>query len=87
MNLLEIIHIQGTPEQIWKVITDIEGSGNTISAIQDITILEKPAAGLVGLKWEETREMFGWETREVMRIPDLEEMKSNQTRVENNGTV
>ena len=50
MNLLEIIHIQGTPEQIWKVITDIEGSGNTISAIQDITILEKPAAGLVGLK-------------------------------------
>lgn len=48
MNLSEVIPIQGTPEQIWKVITDIEGSGNTISAIQDITILEKPAAGLVG---------------------------------------
>jgi hypothetical protein len=41
-----------------------------ISSILKITILNKPANDLVGLKWEETREMFGKEAMETIWITD-----------------
>ena len=66
MKLKAEIMIDGTKEQIWEVITDIEGSVETISAIEKIDILDKPVSGFLGLKWEETRTMFGKEATEVM---------------------
>ncbi len=72
MKLKVEITINGTKEQIWKVITDIEGSVETISAIEKIEILEQPESGVLGLKWEETRTMFGKSATEVMWItPDV----------------
>ena len=46
--------INGSKEDILKVITDIENSDKTISGIEQIEIQEEPEDGLVGLKWRET---------------------------------
>ena len=62
------IEIMDSKENVWKAITDIENSGGMISSILDIHILHKPPDDLVGLKWEETRKMFGKEAMETMWI-------------------
>ena len=87
MKLKAEIMINGTKEQIWQAITDIEGSVETISAIEKIEILDKPEAGLLGLKWEETRTMFGRSATDVMWITDVKENEYYQTRAENHGAI
>jgi len=87
MKLEAKVCIDGTKEQIWQVITDIENSVNIIQAIEEIEVLEKPAEGLVGLKWRETRTMFGQTATEVMWITDAKENEFYQTRAENHGAI
>ncbi|MDA3941032.1 MAG: SRPBCC family protein [Spirochaetia bacterium] len=41
MKIQVKISISDTKENVWKVITDIEGSVNTIKGIEKIEILEK----------------------------------------------
>lgn len=43
-----------------------------VSGIISLNILHQPEDGLVGLKWEETRKMFGKEASETMWITDYE---------------
>jgi carbon monoxide dehydrogenase subunit G len=87
MKLKAEILINGTKEQIWQVITDIEESVDRISAIEKIEILDKPESGILGLKWEETRVMFGKSATEIMWITDTIENEYYQTRAENNGAI
>lgn len=87
MEVQAKVCIDGTKEKIWQVITNIEGSEKTIEAIEGIEILEKPASGLVGLKWRETRTMFGETATEVMWITDVKENYYYQTRAENDGAI
>ena len=58
-----------------------------ISGIDKIEILERPKDGLVGLKWEETRTLFGRTATEIMWITDVEENQSYQTRADGPGVV
>ena len=74
-------------EQVWAVITDIEHSQDVISGIKKIDILNKTSSGLEGLKWEETREMFGKEAKEIMWITDAETNSHYHTRAESHGSV
>ncbi|WP_394225057.1 SRPBCC family protein [Pseudoalteromonas spongiae] len=74
-------------EQVWKAITDIGNCKNMIDAIIDLTVLERPETGLVGLKWTETREMFGKEASETMWITEAVEGQYYCTRAENCGAV
>lgn len=87
MEVQARVCINGTKEKVWQVITDIEGSERTIEAIERIEILEKPASGLIGLKWRETRTMFGKTATEVMWITDVKENDYYQTRAESQGAV
>jgi carbon monoxide dehydrogenase subunit G len=87
MNIEVQVDINGTKEEVWKVITDIENSTETIRGIEKIEVLEKPADSFVGLKWRETRTMFGKTATEVMWITDAEENKSYKTRAESHGAV
>ena len=41
------VPINGSRAAIWAVITDIENSAETISGIEHIEVLERPAHGLV----------------------------------------
>lgn len=81
------LEIKGTKEDIWKVVTDIEGSKQVISAIKDIEVLEKPVDGFLGFKWKETRTMFGKEATEVMWVVESEENEYYRTRAESHGAV
>ncbi len=78
--------ISAPAADVWKVITDIENSGAIIGGIDEIKILE-PATGpsIVGLKWKETRTMFGKEATEVMWITEAEEPSFYKTRAESHG--
>ena len=80
-------HIKGTREEVWRVITNIVESEKTIEAIEAIEILKKPTTGLVGLKWRETRTMFGRSATEVMWITDAKENEYYQTRAESHGAI
>lgn len=51
--------INADRKSVWNTITDIENAPQTISGIEKVEILEKPASGMVGFKWRETRTMFG----------------------------
>ena len=87
MDLEVQVNIQGAKENVWRVITDIENSVNVIEGIQKVEVLEKPAQGLLGLKWRETRIMFGKTATEVMWITDVKENESYTTRAESHGAV
>ncbi len=87
MKVQANVCINGTKEQVWGAITNIEDSVNTIKAIEEIEILEKPESGIIGLKWRETRTMFGQSATEVMWITDAEENEFYQTRAESHGAV
>ena len=81
------VSIDATREQIWHIITDIGNSADVISGISKVETLEKPENGLVGLKWRETRTMFGKEATEVMWITDAVENESYRTRAESHGAI
>ena len=81
------IVITSNKEKVWQAIKDIENYQSMISAIMKINILNKPEEGLVGLKWEESREMFGKEAMETMWVTEAVENEYYCTRAENHGAV
>ncbi len=74
-------------EAVWKVITDIENASQTISGIEQVEVLEEPENGLVGLKWRETRTLFGKTATEEMWITDAADNEFYETRAESHGCV
>ena len=87
MRVQATVSIKGRKEDVWSAITNIEGSVKWISAIESIEVLEKPASGILGLKWKETRTMFGKEATEIMWITDAKENEYYQTRAESHGAL
>ena len=79
--------INAPKEVVWGHITDIVNCSEMISGIIDLKVLDKPSAGHVGLKWEETREMFGKEAKETMWITESVENDFYKTRAENHGAI
>jgi len=53
------VTINGSKAATWAAITNIENAAQIISGIEKIEIVKKPASGLVGLRWRETRMLFG----------------------------
>jgi len=87
MNIKAEATIKGTKENIWKVITDIENAPANIKAIESVEILEKPEGTLVGLKWTDTRTLFGKTAKETMWITEAEDYKYYKTRAESHGAI
>jgi hypothetical protein len=81
------VTINGSKEAVWAAITDIENASKIISGIEKIEILEKPANGLVGLKWRETRILFGKPATVEKWITDAAENAFYKTRAEDSGFV
>ena len=61
------VAIAAPQQDVWDRITDIEHAHERIPAIKRIEILSPQRHGL-GLRWRETRIMFGKEATEVMEI-------------------
>jgi uncharacterized protein YndB with AHSA1/START domain len=81
------VTIDGSRAAVWAAITDIENAAETIRGIERIEILEKPASGLVGLKWRETRIYFGKPAAVEKWITAAAENESYETRAESDGFV
>ena len=81
------VTINGSKAAVWAAITDIENASKIISGIENIEVLEKPANGLVGLKWRETRMLFGKPATAEKLITDAAENEFYKTRAEDNGFV
>jgi uncharacterized membrane protein len=81
------VSVDAPKERVWRVVTDIENSARTISAIDAIEVLERPDAGLLGLKWRETRTMFGKTATEVLWVTDVDEGTSYVTEARSHGSV
>src|SRR6516225_3626768 len=81
------VTINGSKAAVWAAITNIENASETISGIENIEIVEKPANGLVGLRWRETRMLFGKPATAEKWITDAAENAFYKTRAEDNGFV
>jgi hypothetical protein len=87
MKVSTEININANRNDVWEVITDIENSINVISSINNIEVIDKPQNSLDGLKWKETRTMFGKEATETMWITESKENEYYHTRAESHGSV
>jgi hypothetical protein len=81
------VTISGSKAAIWAAITNIENASEIISGIENIEVLEKPARGLVGLRWRETRMLFGKPATAEKWITDAAENEFYKTRAEGHGFV
>ena len=79
------VTINASKGAVWAAITDIENAAATMSGIEDIEVLEKPASGLVGLKWRETRRYFGKPASVEKSITDAAAGEFYKTRAESDG--
>ena len=79
--------INGARSAVWAAITDIENAAAIISGIKKIEVVEKPAHGLVGLRWRETRILFGDEATVEKWITDAVENEFYKTKAEDGGFV
>ena len=87
MKIKVEVPIKGTNEDIWKVITDIENSPLNITGIEKVDIHNNPGDSLVGLKWTETRTLFGKTATETMWITEAEKNKYYKTQAESHGAL
>jgi hypothetical protein len=81
------VTINASKAAIWAAITNIENASDIISGIEKIEILEKPANGLVGLKWRQTRMLFGKPATVEKWITDAAENEYYKTKAEQDGFV
>src|SRR5215813_11815472 len=81
------VAINGSKAAVWAAITNIENASKIISGILNIEVLEKPANGLVGLKWRETRMLFGKPATVEKWITDAAENVFYKTKAESDGFV
>jgi uncharacterized protein YndB with AHSA1/START domain len=79
------ITINGSRAAVWAAITDIENAAKIISGIESIDVVEKPANGLVGLRWRETRMLFGKPATVEKWITDAAENQFYKTKAEDGG--
>jgi hypothetical protein len=79
------VTINGSKAAVWAAITNIENASETISGIEKIEVIERPASGLVGLRWRETRILFGKPATVEKWITDAAENEFYKTRAESDG--
>jgi hypothetical protein len=81
------VTINGSKSAVWAAITNIENASETISGIENIEVLEKPASGLVGLRWRETRTLRGKPATVEKWITNAAENQFYKTKAESDGFV
>ncbi len=81
------VTINGSKAVVWAAITNIEHAAEIISGVEKVEVVEKPATGLVGLRWKETRILFGKMASVEKWITEAKENEFYKTRAEDSGFV
>ena len=81
------VPVHAPRHEVWIAVTDIENAANRVSGIEEVRVLERPESGLVGLKWKETRTLFGKTATETMWITDAVDNEYYLTEARSHGTV
>lgn len=81
------LSINAPKAAVWAALADIEHASSIISGIQKIEIVDKPASGLVGLRWRETRILFGEPATVEKWVTEAVENEFYRTRAEDKGFV
>jgi len=81
------VTINGSKAATWAAIADIANAAEIISGIEHIEVVEKPVNGLVGLRWRETRLLFGKPATVEKRITEAAENEFYTTKAEDGGFV
>lgn len=79
--------IQADRETVWKALTDKENITKVIPGIEKVEVLHKPKTGVVGLKWTETRTLFGKTASETMWVTEASDLDYYKTRAESHGAI
>ncbi len=79
------VTMKGSRAAAWAAITDIENAAAALSGVERIDIVEKPLAGIVGLRWRETRILFGEPATVEKKITDAVENEFYRTKAESDG--
>lgn len=79
--------LDGSRSAVWNAIADIAHAVDIVRGIQRIEVVEKPASGLVGLRWRETRLLFGKPATVEKWITEAVENESCTSRAEQNDFV
>lgn len=78
--------IKADPREVWSVITDIDGAAEVLSGVISIERLEGQGYD-VGVRWRETRRMFGKEASEEMWVAAVDAPRSTTVKAESSGTL
>ncbi len=81
------VTVNGTRAATWAAMTDVENAATMLSGVEKIEIVEKPANGLVGLRWRETRMLFGKPATAEKWITEAVNEEFYKTRSESDGFV
>lgn len=81
------VNIEASKAAVWAATTDISNFAELLSGVEKIEIVERPASGIVGLRWKETRMLFGKEATVEKWITDAQENAYYTTRAEQGGFV
>jgi len=79
------VTINASRAAVWNAITNIENAAEFISGIEKIEVVEKPATGLIGFRWRETRMYFGKPATVAIWITDAVKNEFYKTRAESVG--
>lgn len=85
MELALSRHVAADPDTVWAVLTDIPEAHRTLSGVQAVEILT-PGPYAPGLRWRETRTMFGMKATEEMMVTAAEAPHTTTVVAENGGT-
>ena len=78
-------HVSADPETVWNVLTNIPEAPRTLSGVRSVEILtERPYEP--GLRWRETRTMFGIKATEEMMVVSAEPPHCTTIVAESGGT-
>ncbi|WP_062318187.1 SRPBCC family protein [Demequina maris] len=77
--------IAAAVERVWDVITDLDYAAEVIPAIVSLERLEGEGYA-VGVRWRETRKMWGREETEEMEVVEVDAPRSTAIHAESRGT-
>lgn len=72
---------------VWAAITDVASAPAILSGVEKIEIVAQPPHGLVGLRWRETRLLYGKPATAEKWITAATDEQSYETRAEDGGFV